>query len=358
MLAQKFSIHQNLPNFVFKYRTFVVEKRKYFWANIFGAYHSWPHVMLSVIIQQRFNIHYLPSTIDYRLSAIKYQLLALLLSFNSLAQTKPQLRFLDDSIQVGRPFRAGLSFRHQPRVEVFFPDTAHDFKSFTVLKQENFSTITENNQSLDSAIYTLITFELDTIQSLKLPVWIIANRDCTAVYSQPDSIILNTSIRNNSSAKLKEITFFYPLKNQINYPLLVVIILSMALVSGFVWLFFRKTIQKQWLLFQLYRRIGDFERNFSRLARSNHNLADIQEAMILWKKYMQRTSDNPFITFTSREIIDNLPDERLSDALRVIDELIYGGVKSDKIKDALKVMQDIASETYQQKRLEITQPNI
>ena len=194
------------------------------------------------------------------------------------------------------------------------------------------------------------------MQALKLPVWVLTRRDCTAVYSELDSVPLHELVQGAiNQQKLKVDNAVFPLRRQVNFPLILLIAFSMLLLGAATYLVFGEALQRQWRLYQFFRRNREFTRNFNRLARTGRgkdNVQNVEQATVLWKKYLQRLEKKPFDTYTTKEIMDNLPDESLSNALREIDGVIYGGVSSSKTKTAesLEVLREIANQTYRQRR--------
>ncbi|WP_428667802.1 hypothetical protein [Runella sp.] len=282
-------------------------------------------------------------------------------SFNSLkAQQRPQGSFLTDSIRIGKPFQYALSFRHSPKIEVFFPDTSADFRPFQVTKSDYFPTKTNELGSLDSAVYTLVSFELDKTQTLEVPVWTLAGRDCTAVYSDRDSIHLKELIKDGAldTLGLKADTQIIPLQSQTNFPFMLLVSLLILLIGTGVYLLFGETLTRQWELFLMFRRNREFQRNFSRLTRDvngKKGIDNAEKAVILWKMYLQRLERKPYATYTTKEITDNLSNQQLAGALKSIDGVIYGGLASYDTADSLNVLRDVATQSYRNRRVELAQ---
>ena len=298
---------------------------------------------------------------------IKYliiNILLLLITQKTIAQipswTPPKGKFLSDSVKVGLPVQYALSYRHKATADVFFPDSAYNFAPFEMVKREYFNTVTDQNGSLDSVIYTLISFEVTPVQELSLPVYVRAKRDCTRVFAPMDYVILNSIIKPNvniDSLSLKKDTRLVPIAQQVNFPLIFLIIIGLLLVIGMVFWFFGKPIRRQVRLFNFKRRYDDFRKLFQRLSRGTDDakkrLENIERAVVLWKKYIERIENKPFTTFTTKEILDNLKDNRLSDALREIDATVYGGVYSNKTIASLQVLQELAEGLYRERRMEM-----
>ena len=301
------------------------------------------------------------------IKSIKYLIintLLLIITQKTFAQipswTPPKGKFLSDSVKVGLPVKYALSYRHKATADVFFPDSAYNFSPFEMVRREYFNTVTDQNGSLDSVVYTLITFEVTPVQELSLPVYVRAKRDCTRVFAPMDYVVLNSIIKPNlniDTLYLKKDTRLIPIAQQVNFPLIFLIIIGLLLLIGMVFWFFGKPIRRQVRLFNFRRRYDDFRKLFQRLSRGTDDakkrLENIEKAVVLWKKYIERIENKPFTTFTTKEILDNLKDNRLSDALREIDATVYGGVYSSKTIASLQVLQELAEGLYRERRIEM-----
>ena len=281
-------------------------------------------------------------------------------SDGTLAQgTKPAGAFLADTIEVGTPFSYALSLLHDSETDVFFPDSTFDFSPFMFVGQEYFTTRTDTLGSLDSTVYRLVTFDVATVQTLCLPIYVLAGRDCTTVYADADTIHLRSSLPANArldTLRLRPETGVALLRRQFNYPVFLAFLISVGLLSLAVYWLFGREISRQWRLFQLQRSHRDFVRTFARLnrtARERDSTQEAEKAVVVWKVYLEEIENKPFATFTTREIVDNIPDEALEDALKTMDRIIYGQVKSKKMEPSLEVLKNVANRIYQRQRTEI-----
>jgi hypothetical protein len=68
---------------------------------------------------------------------------------------------------------------------------------------------------------------------------------------------------------------------------------------------------------------------------------------------LERLTEIPFATFTTTEMITNLPDKRLGKTLKEVDSAIYGGNFSAKTLEAIKVLLEIAETVYLTERAKI-----
>jgi hypothetical protein len=264
----------------------------------------------------------------------------------------PKGFFLTDTIEIGKPFQYSLSIRHRPSVDVLFPDTARHFSPFLVRDISIFSTKTDAKGSLDSSVYTLVSFETRPTQTLRVPVFLLRTpTDCTVVLSNVDTIRLRERIQTlrPDTLRLSTNTTVVSLQQQMNYPLLMTILVGMCLLAGILFLFFGRSIRTRIRRYQLYRQYLDFQRSFTRLTRgigpeTAHE--DAGRAVVIWKKYMERLERKPFTSLTTREIVESVQDNRLADALKEIDGVIYGSVYSDQTQQSLRILNEVADVAY------------
>ncbi|MCE6989198.1 hypothetical protein [Dyadobacter sp. CY323] len=283
-------------------------------------------------------------------------ILITLLAGNAFGQgIKPTGVFLADSIEVGKPVYFSLSIRHKPETEVFFPDSSYNFSPFELISQRSFVSSTDERGSLDSAVYQLASFDVSRVQSLKLPVYVFFKKDCTAVFTSPDSVFLVKSnfLSTQQDPVLIAETQLLPLSRQFNFSILIGSVALIIGVVGSIYWVFGQDIYKQWQLIKLQRRHLEYVRSFNRLmrnARERNNIKDAEKAIIVWKNYLERLEKKPFATYTTREIMDNMPDEDLADALKNMDSIVYGQGKSSNMDVYLEVLKTGATRIYRNKR--------
>lgn len=281
----------------------------------------------------------------------------------------PTGRFLTDTIEVGRPFQYALSFWHRSGEDVFFPDTGRSFAPFRVLAIALFPTRTRYTGtpdaiSLDSAVYTLVSFNVAAMQSLQVPVRMTNGPDSVVLLATPDTVFLRSHLALPSppgAFSLVSETTVVPLRQQFNYPYLVLALLTLLAVLGIIYGLFNRPIRRQWRLYQLDQRHVRFLRDFNRLARGIDaiTVADVaNQAIVRWKTYLERMERQPYSSLTSREIADRFSDDQLTDALREADQMIYGGTFSEQSPAALRVLREVADRVYQARRGVLRQKTI
>ncbi|RRB10811.1 hypothetical protein [Larkinella knui] len=278
---------------------------------------------------------------------------------NTTYAQPPKGVFLTDTIEIGKPFQYSLSIRHRPRIDVLFPDTARHFSPFLVRDISIFSTKTDARGSLDSSVYTLVSFETRPTQTLRVPVFLLRTpTDSTVVFSNVDTIQLRERIQTQRPDTLRLSTDMavVALQQQMNYPLLMTILVGLCLLAGILFLFFGRSIRTRIRRYQLYRQYLDFQRSFNRLTRgigpeTAHE--DAGRAVVIWKKYMEQLERKPFTSLTTREIVESVQDNRLADALKEIDGVIYGSVYSDQTQQSLRILNEVADSAYRRSSVQL-----
>ncbi len=281
-----------------------------------------------------------------------------------IAQPAPVGHFLADSIDIGRPFQYALTYRHAPTADLLFPDTSSRFAPYQVQKVAVFTTRTvgtgKSAVSIDSAVYTLLSFETDSVQLLRVPIRLINATDCTDLFTSTDTVFLRSKIKHPAagltqypSLTLAAQTTLAPLQQQFNYPALGLFVAGLAGVTGLLYIVFGRIIRRQWRLYQLNRRHRRFLREFDRLTqRINADSAaeTANQAIIIWKTYLERIERQPYSSLTTSEIAERVADERVTNALREADRMIYGGAFTAQSAASLTVLSDVASQRYQRQR--------
>ena len=311
----------------------------------------------NISLFQRLEFHW-----DQRLKYLLF-LLCLLVMNQSMAIEQEKSRkltgvFLTDSMEVGKAVFYALSFRHDPKTEVFFADSSYRFFPFEIISKKNFTSTTDQRGTLDSTLYQLVTFNVSSRQFLRVPIYVFNGKDCTAFFPGVDSIFLKKSNLDVISKKtpLRPEVSVMPLGDEFNFSIaLGILALGIGIIGSINWVFGRE-IQKQWRLLKLQRRHLEYIRTFNRLlrnAREKNSIKDAEKAIIVWKNYLERLENKPFATYTTREIMDNMPDDILAEALKNMDGIIYGQVKSKTMNNSLEVLKAGATRLYRTKRRQI-----
>lgn len=272
----------------------------------------------------------------------------------------PKGAFLAPKMKVGSPVQYALSYRHDASRDVFFPDSAYDYTPFRFLKRDYFPTRTTAAGSVDSVVYTLVSFETDTLQYLKLPVFVRDGRDCTAVYPTISEVKLQSLLsgKDPRQSGLRSNVQLVSLEDQVNYPLLFLVLIAAAVLGGLINWLFGEALRRQWQLFQLWRRHlkfrGTYQRYFRGAADPKQAAPNVERAVFLWRRYLERMEGKPYSTFTTKETVEQFGQEKkLEGALRDVDSVVYGGVASPQTEESLKILRELAGRAYVKRKKQI-----
>lgn len=264
----------------------------------------------------------------------------------------PKGVFLRDSLRIGQTVSFAFSYRHPPEATVFFPDTSYNFAPFELVDQQLFPTVTNETGSLDSVIYVLKTFVVKPRLTLSLPVYLATETDSSVFSSVRDTIKIIELINDDNLQDdlLRDDLELVEADKPIDYwKYLRIVLLTLLLVGG-IYLFFGNFIYRQYRLLLYRKRHRDFTIKFKRYIKESDTPQNVNQALILWKTYLQTLEDVPYTTSTTKEIIEAIPNERLGEALRTMDMHIYGDVQSSQMVFAMNKLLDIANERYVKSR--------
>lgn len=268
--------------------------------------------------------------------------------------------FAADSAAVGEVIPYVLTASYPRDTQVLFPDSTFAFAPFEPAGKRFFPTRTADGRSHDSVVYRLSTFELDSLQSLRLPVFVVQAQDCLAVYSERDTIRLRFRVTipldsiPAEKLPLKANTAYQRVQQLFNYPILLITLGVLVLAAIVTWVVFGKRIRKYFLLRRMNRNYRIFVQRFGetldRLGKeASTRIAE--EALWTWKRYMEDLEDYPFTKSTSREIVRKYSNDQLAKALRVIDRGIYGGYGTTT--DPFRFLQDYSRQQFEKREAEV-----
>ncbi len=268
--------------------------------------------------------------------------------------------FEGDTVKLGQPIQFYLTAKYPRTDQVLFPDSTFSFAPFEFQKKKFFTTKTENGISYDSVIYTLSTYEIDSLQRLALPVFQLQKKDCVAFYSETDTVFFKKLVATVPDSlainqlPLKTNTAYSPVSWLLNYPLALIIGGSLILIAGIVWILFGKRIRKYFTVKQLTRShtafLNRFEQSVEKLKTSfTPELAEL--SVLIWKKYMEELSAKPYTKYTSREIRE-LEESNLGQPLHSVDRMIYGRMAPDTF-DSFHQLEEFTKNRFNQKIEEV-----
>src|SRR5436190_2296040 len=261
---------------------------------------------------------------------------------------------------IGEIIPYSLTARYPEGQQVLFPDSTYSFKPFEYSGRKYFTTRTKDHNSVDSVVYYLTTFEIDSIQPLKLPVFVLQAKDCVSIFSIADSLTLNfqvASVPDSVSVEklpLKTNTAYQKVKWIFNYPIIAAIVAVLITALVVVWIVFGKRIRKYFAIRKLNKEYNEFIGRFNgALEKLSTGFSSrmAEEALLVWKNYMENLEQYPYTKSTSREIIRLVSDGNLDQALKSIDRGIYGGITSTV--EPFKFLQTYSQLRFEKKEAEV-----
>jgi hypothetical protein len=279
-------------------------------------------------------------------------LLFSLLPLGSFAQqVEVNAYFLKDSASLGERVGYVLKVKHPEASQVIFPDSTYDYSPFVLLEKQTFISSTQAGKTMDSTIYFLSNFSLESRVYLTLPVYEIVNYDSVTHFPNEAGIQLKLQLDSIPEQPIfRENNIYQPLKKELNWIFVTILVVGILGLFALLYLIFAKRIQAIWRAHKEKRQWIHFERKWITKITQLENapstaLAD--EVIGWWKSYMERITGLPIKEWTSSEISENLNDKKILESLRSIDMIIYAG-KSAKNDPTRNYLLEVAKEKYQE----------
>lgn len=269
-------------------------------------------------------------------------------------QPEPRGRFMEDSLKIGQPIRYSLSIEYSQEIDIVFPDSLFNFSPFELDHKEYFPTRTKAGISYDSAVYYLVSFEIDTVQTLSLPVFRLTRNDSLLLRPQPDTIFLQqlvTEIPDSvavESMPLRENTDYLRVDYQFNYPYFLIGLTILLIAVAAVIIFFGKTITNNIKAYRLRKRHERFILSFEQLTGSkSDSVRDHAEKVIIhWKNYLEQLEPFPYRTLTTRELLTTEHAPELEDAMHAIDRAIYSPAVNELPQSSYEQLKQFAEDRF------------
>ena len=273
----------------------------------------------------------------------------LFLPLLSFAQ-RPKAYFNNDSLQIGKPLFFSLTYTHSSKTDLLFPDSTSNFKPFELLDIYYFPTKTLTGKSLDSVVYKLITFKVDSNYSLSLPIQNLRSKN--KIYSDTAFVKLHSSLDSNDlvSPLIKKSTGYFDVPLDFNFPKFLYFLVVFLFSAVVFWAIFGKMLYRSVLVWRFNQKQQRFATAYKKLSKNPKNFKNIENGLVLWKNHLEWLLRKPYSTMTTSEINKTLENERLDEALKEFDHAIYGGMLSDHIPFAFNILFDFASETFKKQR--------
>ncbi len=270
-----------------------------------------------------------------------------------LLRAQPSARFIQSEAKVGEHISLVVSLEHDGSKQWIFPDSTWDFTPFEWVSKQIFPTSQlSDGRYLDSVVYVLRTFELDTVLALRTAVVDFPSDSIFFVSNSVSIVSGNFPAPKDSPVYINTLPF--SLSYLINYKALFLFGLAFIALFSIVWVLFGKRIKLFFKLRRLEKERIKFLYRFDTLLSENPSKQLAQQVGGLWKHYCQSLSGLPLSSFTSRETAEalqqlpwSLSRQEVYEPLQEIDLAIYAGKISDSFKDKIKSLRSSALQVYE-----------
>ncbi|WP_017731813.1 hypothetical protein [Nafulsella turpanensis] len=267
-------------------------------------------------------------------------------------------QFSDQSLKVGQPVMYTFTVRYPRHLNVLLPDSTFNFAPFEIVDKTYYPTVSDSLYSTDSVIYTLATFELDSVQLLRMPAYVIQGGDSSVVFSSPDTVFVEEMISVlTDSATFVEHIAYTDVEYEFNYPYAIAGTLAGLLILVMLGFVFGKPLQRRYRIYKLRKGYRKYEKAYQEaLAAYEAKNEHVQPEGLLniWKSYMEQLESIPYTRLTTKEIAAlQRHEQQLSDVLRIIDRGIYGRLSDNRFSASFRELQKVARESFESKVKEV-----
>ena len=255
-----------------------------------------------------------------------------------------KIYFLEKDIKIGDSIKLVSIINYPKEIELIQPDSSFKFFPFSFVKKENFESKLNERIISDSSLYILRSFEIDSIQAIRLNSFILNGKDCLEISSNYDTVYFK-SLVNNTDQKVKKNMSFNEILSIINaYKLSLYSIIFISLILA-VYLLFRKKIIAYFRKRKVLKSHALFNKEFEKIKKQFKTNADknnLEKIILIWKRYIEKLTSIPYSSMTTKEIIDFFDNENLIKSLKYIDEMIYSDKLIEMDKFSFKYLLDYA----------------
>ncbi len=290
-----------------------------------------------------------------------------LLSHPLLAQEiKGSLRFDEDSLDLGRPTKVWMEIQHPSDVVVVFPDSASDFDSWEIAEAIPFATETKNQVSTDKKAYLIRSFEIDSMQYLRLPYRFLLGPDTVLRFTDYDSIAFRTRIPvMPDSAVFFSHAGLTDISDTPDYLLWGLIIVVVHVFIGLLFVLLRKPIRR---VFAMRKLEKEWKKVTERLGKTQQLIpqpqAFMNEVNFIWKHYLDPQKHFSLATLSSSELAQTLPqlaqlDSGEQNALLQLsqkaDLVLYAGkaMNEQQLISVPQQLQDVLKKEFERRKAEL-----
>lgn len=266
-------------------------------------------------------------------------------------EINPRGYFSKDTILIGEHVDFTVVVNYPRSMEVLFPDSSYNFYPFEFLKKSYLNTVSDITSSNDSVVYKLTTFELDSLQELSVPIFLLINGDSTEIKSNSDNLFVQQIIVENiDSLIVKETIDYQSVSRAFNYPYLLIALGIMLILAILVAFFFGKEIKRRFKLYRLRRTHLKFLEKFGGMQNAGFKSSKEAENILgFWKAYLERLEGMPYTKLTTREIVTFHENNDFKETLQTMDSNIYGEYKSSDINRLVTKLKEFGIDRFIQK---------
>ncbi|TXK45302.1 hypothetical protein FVR03_12725 [Pontibacter qinzhouensis] len=265
--------------------------------------------------------------------------------------------FNRQTVKIGELVQYTLVHRHESSREVILPDSSYNFSPFELVQKNYFPTYTRSGISIDSAIYTLRTFETDSLQQLALPVYVLDGEDTLQVLAKPARVTLQQLVAQvQEPLTFKSETELLFVEERFNWPNLLLWIVAGVVFLSLIWFIFGQAILTKYKLYRLRKDhiyfASRYNSHVDRFVKSGYGQS-LEKAVSLWKNYLTKLERSAINSFTTKEIVMFYnDDEEVNTALRLCDRAIYGNMAEadPETGKALHMLRRFAKTRYKHQR--------
>lgn len=288
---------------------------------------------------------------------IRFLLILYFISFSAFPVLAQDIEvegyFQQDSAMLGERVAYILKAKYREGVNVIFPDSTHDFSPFVLLEKKTYISTTQNDITLDSAVYFVSNFSLDPVAKLSLPVYEVFRYDSLVHLPLEADLALKLTIDQiPQELNFRDNNVYQPIPTEFNIFFLGAILAVIVVLVVVLLFFFGEKIKRQWHIWlekQKYKRFVKRWQNAEAAFTSNPNMDQADELLGLWKTYMEHLKNKPFREWTTTEIADFLDNKEIIKDFRSIEMVIYAGKEGKDIVKTCNNLKEICIDSFKKK---------
>ncbi len=263
--------------------------------------------------------------------------------------------FIEDSLQLGSTVHYWVTAEYPMEIEVLFADSNYNFSPFEYADKFFVETELRNDNAFDSVVYGLQSFEIDLIQKLQLPVFVVQSNDSIILTTPLDSLFFEELVplqQVSDTTQLIQNTQYNPVDRLYNYPLMWIILGILLAISLIIFFTFGQKIRNYFTIRRLKKEYGLFSNFISQLINLLKESVDQERAaqgLTHWKNYLERLELQPFSKLTTKEILALEFTSELKEALQNIDKNVYGNQKDPELYKSFQEVEDFTQHRFHMK---------